>query len=58
MIRKESVKIIVKYIKNDPIISANGFMSRDVFELNEKESNFYIAPPEIKARFMKSLRKK
>ncbi len=42
MIRKEAVKIIVKHIKNNPIISANGFMSRDVFELNEKESNFYM----------------
>ncbi len=42
MIRKEAVKIIVKHIKNDPIISANGFMSRDVFELNEKGSNFYM----------------
>ena len=42
MIRKDAVKIILKHIKNEPIISANGFMSRDVFELNEKESNFYM----------------
>ena len=42
MIRKEAVRIIAEHIKNNPIISANGFMSRDVFELNEKESNFYM----------------
>ena len=42
MIRKEAVKLIAQEIGNQPIISANGFMSRDLFETNEKESNFYM----------------
>ena len=29
-------------INGKPIISANGFMSRDLYETNEKESNFYM----------------
>jgi sulfopyruvate decarboxylase subunit beta len=42
MIRKEAVTIIGKSIGNSPIVSANGFMSRDLFETNDKESNFYM----------------
>ena len=42
MIRKEAVELIAREIGNQPIISANGFMSRDVYETNEKESNFYM----------------
>ena len=42
MIRKEAVKIIANYVRKDPIVSANGFMSRDLFEVNDKESNFYM----------------
>tara|TARA_B110000263_G_C15246219_1_gene481858 strand:+ start:298 stop:846 length:549 start_codon:yes stop_codon:yes gene_type:complete len=42
MIRKEAVKMISSHIGNNPIISANGFMSRDLFEVNDKESNFYM----------------
>ena len=42
MIRKEAVKIIANYVKQSPIVSANGFMSRDLFETNDKESNFYM----------------
>ena len=42
MIRKEAVELIGKEIGNQPIISANGFLSRDVFETNEKENNFYM----------------
>ena len=42
MIRKEAVSIIGNYVGNNPAISANGFMSRDLFELNDKESNFYM----------------
>jgi len=42
MIRKEAVEIIGKHIGKNPIISANGFMSRDLFEVNDKESNFYM----------------
>ena len=42
MIRKEAVELIAKEIGEYPIISANGFMSRDLYETNEKESNFYM----------------
>jgi len=42
MIRKEAVEIIANNIGKNPIISANGFMSRDLFEVNDKESNFYM----------------
>ena len=34
--------MIANEIGNHPIISANGFMSRDLYETNEKESNFYM----------------
>jgi len=42
LIRKEAVKLIAQEIGNQPIISANGFMSRDLYETNEKENNFYM----------------
>jgi len=42
LIRKEAVKLISNEIGDEPIISANGFMSRDLFETNEKENNFYM----------------
>ena len=42
MIRKEAVKIIGEFSGENPIVSANGFMSRDLFETNDKESNFYM----------------
>ena len=42
MIRKEAIKIICKNIKNQPIISANGFPSRDLFDVFDKKSNFYM----------------
>ena len=42
MIRKEAIKLIAQEIGNQPIISANGFMSRDLYETNEKENNFYM----------------
>ena len=42
MIRKEVVKFLSKEIGNKPIISANGFMSRDLYEVCEKNSNFYM----------------
>lgn len=42
MIRKEAVKIIADNIGKNPIVSANGFMSRDLFEVNDKTSNFYM----------------
>ena len=42
MIRKEAVEIIGKLCKNNPIVSANGFISRDLYETNEKNTNFYM----------------
>ena len=42
MIRKEAVQLIAKEIGDQPIISANGFLSRDLYETNEKKSNFYM----------------
>jgi sulfopyruvate decarboxylase subunit beta len=42
MIRKEAVEIVAKSAGKNPIVSSNGFMSRDLFEMNEKESNFYM----------------
>jgi len=40
--RKEAVKLIAQEIGNNPIISANGFMSRDLYETSDKENNFYM----------------
>ena len=42
MIRKDAIKIISKLVGNDTIISANGFISRDLFEVDDKNSNFYM----------------
>ncbi len=42
MIRKEAVRIIAEEIGDQPIISANGFISRDLYETNEKDNNFYM----------------
>lgn len=42
MIRKEAIEIISQIVGNNPIISANGFTSRDLFESFEKKSNFYM----------------
>ena len=42
MIRKDAVEIICKKIENDIIVSANGFISRDVFSSLEKNTNFYM----------------
>tara|TARA_B110000014_G_scaffold247674_1_gene221374 strand:- start:121 stop:672 length:552 start_codon:yes stop_codon:yes gene_type:complete len=42
MNRKEAIDIIKKCIKDDPIISANGFISRELFNAYEKKSNFYM----------------
>ena len=42
MIRKEAMKTVLEEIDSAPIVSANGFMSRDLFELKEKKSNFYM----------------
>ncbi len=42
MIRKEAMKIVIDEIGKNPIISANGFISRDLFNVEDKESNFYM----------------
>ncbi len=42
MIRKEAINIVAEKIGNQPIISANGFISRDLFEVCDKNSNFYM----------------
>ena len=42
MIRKAAISTVVKKIGNHPIISANGFISRDLFEVCDKNSNFYM----------------
>lgn len=42
MIRKEAVEIIAKNIGDQTIVSANGYISRDLFEVMDKRSNFYM----------------
>jgi len=42
LIRKEAINIVAEKIGNQPIISANGFISRDLFEVCDKNSNFYM----------------
>ena len=42
MIRKEVVRIISKSVGKNPIVAANGFISRDLFEVNDRELNFYM----------------
>ena len=42
MIRKEAIEIICSKIKNSTIVSANGFISRDLYETNDKSDNFYM----------------
>ena len=42
MNRKQAMQIICKNIKNEIIISANGFISRDLFSILDKNTNFYM----------------
>ena len=42
MIRKDAIEIAIDEIGNDPIIAANGFISRDLFNVHDKETNFYM----------------
>ena len=42
MIRRDAMEIICKKIKNDIIVSANGFISRDLFSTLKKPTNFYM----------------
>ncbi len=42
MIRKEAIEACLSEIKDKPIISANGFISRDLFNVKDKKTNFYM----------------
>ena len=42
MNRKTAIQIVAKLVGNDPIISANGYISRDLFQVCDKTSNFYM----------------
>lgn len=42
MIRSQAISIICKTVGNNPIVSANGFISRDLQAVNDKPSNFYM----------------
>ncbi len=42
MIKKNVIKLIVKTLGHEPIISANGFLSRELFTFAERKSNFYM----------------
>ena len=42
MIRKEAISVAIEEIGNKPIIAANGYISRDLFNVCDKESNFYM----------------
>ena len=42
MIRKEAIKIASEAVVDSPIISANGYISRDLFETADKDTNFYM----------------
>tara|TARA_Y100000996_G_C22548665_1_gene652862 strand:+ start:476 stop:1027 length:552 start_codon:yes stop_codon:yes gene_type:complete len=42
LIRRDAIEIVCQHVKNDIIISANGFISRDLFSSLEKNTNFYM----------------
>ena len=42
LIRKEAIKLCLSEIKEQPIIAANGFISRDLFNVKDKNTNFYM----------------
>tara|TARA_B100001146_G_scaffold65805_1_gene58363 strand:- start:419 stop:970 length:552 start_codon:yes stop_codon:yes gene_type:complete len=42
LIRKDAVETVCNYVKDDVIVSANGFISRDVYSILEKNTNFYM----------------
>ena len=42
MNRKEAIELITRKIGNEPIISANGYISRDLFSIDDKNTNFYM----------------
>ena len=42
MIRKDAIRLISKEIGDKVIVSANGYISRDLFEMDDKPTNFYM----------------
>lgn len=42
MIRREAIELIAKKIGRKPIVSANGHISRDLYEVCDRDSNFYM----------------
>jgi len=42
MNRKKAISIIIKKIKKNIIISANGYNSRDLYATGDKDTNFYM----------------
>ena len=42
MIRKEAIELCLDEIKEQPIIAANGFISRDLFNTKDRNTNFYM----------------
>lgn len=42
MIEKNAIEEIAKMIKDEIIISANGFISRNLFDVGDSNSNFYM----------------
>ena len=42
MIRKEAIELCLDEIKEQPIIAANGFISRDLSNAKDRNTNFYM----------------
>ena len=42
LIRKKAIEKILDSIGNNPVIAANGFISRDLYGVKNRESNFYM----------------
>ena len=42
LLRKEAIDIVTNQVGNDPIVAANGYISRDLYAINDKPSNFYM----------------
>ena len=40
MNRKEAIQAVVKEIGTSPIVSANGYISRDLYETHDRKENF------------------
>lgn len=42
MIRREAVEIVAKTLKDNIAVSANGYVSRDLYEASDRALNFYM----------------